>query len=144
MKAKTIILDCDGVLTDNIVHFTHQGERIKGFHSRDIRAIRELIAQGFEVIILTQSSWPGAEHFAERTGAVVEIHRDKADWVQRSVQGPYIAVGDDIPDIPILRGAEAAFAPHDADTSLRSVDGVVFLPVKGGQGVIAELVKQIL
>lgn len=144
ITAKTILIDIDGVLTDNKVYFDGAGERIKGFHSRDIRAIRELIANGFEVILLTQSSWNGAASFAKRTGATIETHRDKWAWVSKNIQGSYIAVGDDTPDMETLRFAEIAFCPADADSQVLNLQKVRVLPVNGGDGVVAELVKIIL
>lgn len=140
-NVKTILIDVDGVLTDNKVYFTDSGERSKGFNSKDIRAIRELIANGFEVIALTQSSWPGMVHWAKRTGARVESHRDKWAWVSKHVTDPYIAVGDDTPDYETLRFAELAFCPKDADDSLKSFSKIRVLPSKGGEGCIADIVK---
>jgi 3-deoxy-D-manno-octulosonate 8-phosphate phosphatase (KDO 8-P phosphatase) len=140
MESKTIIIDVDGCLTDNKVYYTHKGERIKGFHSRDIRAIRELVAAGFEVILLTQSSWPGMEDYAKRTGAFVNIARDKWEWVSRNVQQPYIAVGDDVPDIDVLTFAAKAYCPLDADIAVKKLGNVNVLHSKGGEGVVADLV----
>lgn len=144
LESKIIIIDVDGCLTDNKVYFDSKGERIKGFHSRDIRAIRELIANGFEVIALTQSSWEGMAHWAKRTGASVQTHRDKWAWVSKNVVGPYIAVGDDTPDMETLLFAELAFCPKDADEAIQRLSKVRCLPVAGGMGVVAELVKIIL
>ena len=144
MIAKTIILDIDGVLTDNKVHFDQHGERSKSFFSRDIRAVRELISHGYEVIALTQSSWPGMKHWAKRTGATVETHRDKWAWVSKNIHLPYIAVGDDTPDMETLKFAEKAFCPLDADSKVKAIPNIIILPVNGGEGVVAELVKVIL
>lgn len=144
MTASTILIDIDGTLTDGKVYFTQTGERIKGFHVKDIRAIRELIAHGFEVICLTQSSWPGMKAWCKRTGAIVQTHRDKWAWVSKNITGKYIAVGDDTPDMETLRFAEMAFCPLDADDKVKQVENIHVLPVKGGEGVVAELIKIII
>lgn len=136
MKSKVVIIDCDGVLTDGRVWYNQTGERMKGFHSRDIRAIRELVSHGFEVIISTQSSWPGLHDFAERTGAMVEVNREK---VIPSL--PFIMVGDDTPDIELMKKATTAYCPIDADKEVMQYCTV--LDCKGGEGVIAELIRKL-
>lgn len=141
MEAKTIIIDVDGCLTDNKVYYTHDNHRIKGFHSRDIRAIRELIAKGYNVILLTQSGWEGMNNYARRTGAEVVVARDKWEWVNSNMTGQFIALGDDVPDIDVLIAAKKAFCPLDADNAVKKLGNIQMLPCNGGEGVVAELVQ---
>lgn len=131
---KTVIIDVDGVLTDGKVWYNSKGERSKGFHSRDIRAIRELVAHGFDVILYTQSTWPGMEDYAARTGATVVMNREKIP-----LNTPYIAIGDDTPDLDILHFAQRAFCPSDADPMVRSLQDITILETKGGEGCVAEM-----
>lgn len=134
----TVVIDVDGVLTDGKVWYDSRGERTKAFHSRDIRAIRQLVSHGYRVILLTQSSWPGINDYVKRTGAEVLINREKLpneEW------GPYIAIGDDTADLAVLRSAALAYCPGDADLSVKSEACVNALYAKGGDGVIAELIN---
>lgn len=136
-KLSTVVIDVDGVLTDGKVWYDAKGNRTKAFHSRDIRAIRQLVSHGYRVILLTQSSWPGIKDYVERTGAEVIIDREKKPdpaW------GDFIAIGDDTPDLAILRAAKLAYCPADADLSVKSEAFVMPLYMKGGEGVISELV----
>lgn len=138
LDCKEVVIDQDGVLTDDTVYFTHEGERIKGFNSRDIRAIRELIANGFMVTILTASSWTGLHAFAKRTGAEIKVMRDKALY---KPDHKFIAVVNDIPDLGIAREAERSYLPADADPGLHQrLHNATVLNTPGGKGVIAELV----
>lgn len=134
---KTILIDCDGVLTDGKVYYDAKGNRIKGFHSRDIRAIRQLISHGFDVHIITQSSWPGMKDFIKRTGAEVTIDREK----KVDQFSDFIAVGDDTPDIEMLKKAKQAFCPSDADPEVKAIAGITLLGSKGGEGVVADLIN---
>jgi 3-deoxy-D-manno-octulosonate 8-phosphate phosphatase KdsC-like HAD superfamily phosphatase len=138
MNPKTILIDCDGVLTDGRLHINHSGEKLfKAFHTRDVRAIRELVFHGFEVVIVTADEWEGIEAFAEKVGAVVHFCRDKSELPFSD----FIAVGDDAWDVPMLNRARAAFAPADCDSSVRTLEGIRVLPVKGGCGVVAALLS---
>ena len=138
---KTILIDCDGVLTDGRLTIDHRGEKpFKSFHTRDVRAIRELIYNGYEVVIVSADDWPGIYHFAKKVGADVCISRDKT----QIPYDDYIAVGDDAWDVGMLKKAKKAFCPNDADLSALAVPGIVRVTTDGGHGVIAEMAREIL
>jgi 3-deoxy-D-manno-octulosonate 8-phosphate phosphatase (KDO 8-P phosphatase) len=136
---KRIYIDVDGVLTDGKLTIDHKGEKLfKSFHTRDVRAIRELVSvHGCEVCLVTADTWPGIASFAEKTGADVQFCRDKRDV---TVQGGW-AVGDDAWDAKMLANADRAFCPADADASVKQIEGIHVLETKGGQGVVAELLR---
>lgn len=140
---RTILIDLDGVLTDGRFHMDHAGEKLfKSYHTRDIRAIRELTANGWEVVIVSADDWPGVFAFAEKVGAVVEIARDKSVLLER--YRDFIAIGDDVWDAPLLRAASKAFVPMDADPAISGMSGVQVLDVKGGAGVVARVLSEIM
>lgn len=144
MRIKTAIIDCDGVLTDGKVHYEHDGAKTKSFNSRDIRAIKELISHGIDVIIVTQSSWPGIDDYAKRTGAHVVTTRDKSLKEVMDKVGfidEYCMIGDDAPDIELMQDNKCvrSFCPADADISVHQYCHV--LSSNGGEGVIAEVVR---
>ncbi len=141
VQVNILLLDVDGVLTDGKQTVSSRGERFKTFHTRDNRAIREFIAHGWEVHLVTTSTWSGLQHYANNLG--VEIHtgitKDTAT-IQSIVHGKwYDAVGDDVFDIEMLLGANKAWCPRDADRRLLELTGVGMLDTSGGNGVIAEL-----
>jgi len=138
---KVILIDCDGVLTDGRLTIDHAGEKMfKQFHTRDVRAIRELIFNGYEVVIVSADDWPGVKHFADKVGAEVCFTRDKNCLPYEK----YIAVGDDAWDIPMLKKAAEAFSPADCAAEVAWIPEITILDVKGGAGVIAELVRRLL
>jgi 3-deoxy-D-manno-octulosonate 8-phosphate phosphatase KdsC-like HAD superfamily phosphatase len=141
MSSGTVLVDCDGVLTDGHLTIDRKGEKMfKRFHTRDVRAIRELIFNGYEVVITTADDWEGVFHFADKVGAEVFYCKDKCLIPYTD----FIAVGDDAWDIPILKRAKESFCPVDADPFVLSLPGINVLETKGGNGVIAELVRKIL
>lgn len=135
-----LYIDCDGVLTDGRLTIDHRGEKLfKSFHTRDVRAIRELVANGIEVTIVSADDWQGLEHFASKVGADTRFERDKGKLPE-----PYIAIGDDAWDVGMLKRASRAYCPADADLSVRMLPGIRVLATLGGQGVIAELARDLL
>ncbi len=139
---RNILIDCDGVLTDGKLYIDHDGRKsFKAFHTRDVRAIRELVSLGFAVHIITADDWPGSFHFAEKTGAEVIVSRDKK--LDASKYSPYIAIGDDAWDVGMLLNARIAFAPGDCDFSVLDLclPPSSYLKTKAGQGVVAEMLR---
>lgn len=140
-KPKTILIDCDGVLTDGTLTIDHRGEKVfKKFHTRDVRAIRELVAHGFEVVIVTADDWPGIFHYAEKVGAVVEVTKEKGKLKYEN----YIAIGDDTWDVQMLQNAKIAFCPCDADRSVKNIKGIHVIDCKGGSGMISKIVGSLV
>jgi 3-deoxy-D-manno-octulosonate 8-phosphate phosphatase (KDO 8-P phosphatase) len=136
-----LLVDLDGVLTDGKVFVTSSGEKFKAFHSRDNRAIQELISNGWKIIVVTASSWPGALNYCRNLKVELQINRDKTKIKEIIGEQPYYAVGDDSWDINMLKNAVRSFCPCDADSSVLSIPGIHVLETKGGHGVMAELAK---
>lgn len=134
-------IDIDGVLTDGKIWIDHKGRSIKSFNSRDARAIKQLSAHGFEVVLLTASSWPGSKFYAEKVGAQLIVARDKSLAI--NIHEKHYAVADDSWDLELLMCASRAFCPADAIASVKEIKGIEVLETKGGHGVIAEIVEKI-
>lgn len=135
-----IVIDFHGVLTDGKLNMSHDGKVLfESMHVRDTRAIRELIARGHEVYIVTASNSPIIDAYCKKVGCEKIILRDKSQLRFDE----FIAIGDDAVDLPMLAKAKAAFCPSDADRSVMQARFVTKLKTEGGKGVIAELVGMI-
>ena len=132
-----ICCDIDGVLTDGKIWVNHQGEIIKSFNNKDIGAVKELLAMGYQVVFVTASSWPGSDLYLKRSGAELIVLRNKEE-----IPFHYdIAIGDSGWDIPMLNKARYVFCPSDASKEVKEMDGMHILKCKGGQGVMLEMVQ---
>lgn len=137
----TLLIDFDGVLTDGKKSIDHTGHTMfKNVHSRDNRAIRELVAHGWTVVIVTADTWKGAEAYAHKLGCIYAHARDKSNLPFEN----YAAIGDDAWDVQMLKKAAIAYCPSDADSSVISIPNITVLKTKGGHGVIAELAPLLL
>lgn len=138
-----LVIDCDGVLTDGKVYMDASGKKMfKAFHSHDVRAIREFVARGMRVIIVSASDWAGMPHFASNTGAELLVLRDKGAFPENIPID--FAVGDDTWDVPILERAKHAFHPKDAGEAVRKVPNITELSVYGGCGTVAFLLDYLI
>lgn len=135
-----ILIDVDGTLTDGKVNIDHTGEKqFKSFHSRDTYAIRELILNGYRVILISSDDHPSGKHFADKVGAEFVYERDK------SKLGPcFLAIGDSVADIPMLKNARFAYVPADCYTRMFAQWNIHALDTIGGNGVMAEIVEMLM
>lgn len=137
MGIKTIVIDCDGCLTDGKKYIGLDGHRTAiAFNSRDNTAIQRLIAAGYRVVIVTASRFPGIRRYWQKYNVEVFSSKEKAElpgieW--ESAAG----VGDDLMDAPFLRKCAAAFTPADGHPALRGE----FTPLAtyGGRGIMEEV-----
>ena len=133
----TVVLDFDGCLTSGKLTIDSTGKELfKEVHSRDSRAIRELCAKGYNVVIMTASSSAIIKAYANKVGAELIVTRDKSLHVFEN----YAAVGDDSWDIPLLEKATLKFCPNDAYYKVKMIPGIKILQTKGGDGVVAEII----
>lgn len=153
-KARTIrllILDVDGVLTDGRLVFDDRGREYKAFHSRDGHGIRMLGRSGVQVAVISgRKSEPVARRMASLgVEHVYQGHEDKRLAFGQlcsklEIQPAQVAhVGDDFPDLPLMRMAGLGIAVHDAHEAVRKhADWCTRLP--GGAGAVREVCDLIM
>jgi len=148
---KLLLLDVDGVMTDGRIIYDDRGAEIKEFHVKDGLGIRMLILAGIQVGIVTGRSSPALKHRCNNLGIQIVFDgvREKAvvwDEIIRSqkVSPDQIAfIGDDLPDLPLMRLVGLCIAVADAHSSVIREAHMV-TTAKGGNGAVREVSDAIL
>ena len=148
---RLLVLDVDGVLTDGRLYLSPEGEEFKVFHVRDGSGIVAVRQAGIEVAIVSGRSSPAVQRRADELGIrhVRQGVGDKGAALQEllGVLGLSAAqtacVGDDTPDLPMLRMAGLAVAVADAHPALDSEVHWV-TPSAGGLGAVREVCDLLL
>lgn len=137
MSLDKICIDFHGVLTNGKINIAADGEtKYEAVHVKDISAIRQFIAEGWEVYIVTSSSCPIIDAYCKKVGAVKISNRVKDDlFTPKS----YIAIGDSSFDVQFMKSAALAYCPADAERVVKGIPYVSILETKGGEGCIAEM-----
>lgn len=146
-----ILSDVDGVLTDGTLVFDNQGTEIKRFHIRDGLGVRLWQRAGYRFGLITGRNSQIVKVRAEELG--VEIVRQGVDnklpvakeilnQLQLDMQ-QLCYVGDDLPDIPLIRAAGLGIAVSDAADEVRDCADYI-TQVAGGRGAAREVVELIL
>lgn len=148
---RLLILDVDGVLTDGVLVYGASGEEIKRFHVRDGLAMQQARRAGIEVAIVSGRASAAVTRRMSELG-VVEVHQGVGDkeallrglLARLGVSAAETAVmGDDLPDLPLMRMAGIAMAPVDAAPEVRQAAHWVSRSA-GGHGAVREAVEWLL
>lgn len=146
-----LILDVDGVLTHGDIVYSEQSGEIKLFHVRDGCAINIWIKRNKKIAILSGRQSQVTLRRAQELGIeqVVQGQPDKVPGLHRLMEqwkadkAAVAYVGDDIPDVPIMKQVGLAIAPADACVEAR-VSAHVVTRNAGGQGAVREAIEMIL
>jgi len=148
---KLLILDVDGVLTDGRITYNDRGEETKSFDVKDGLGIRLLIDFGIHVSIITGRKSGAVDHRCRDLGisSVFQGARNKTDVLitlikETGVSSNQIAVmGDDFPDIPLMKASGCGIAVADAHEAVRRYADMV-TEARGGNGAVREVSEAIL
>jgi 3-deoxy-D-manno-octulosonate 8-phosphate phosphatase (KDO 8-P phosphatase) len=142
---KVVFFDVDGVLTDGGLYFSEMGETIKRFNTLDGHGLKMLQKAGITPVIITgRDSKPlrvrlqalGIEHAHygtedKRPAAEQTLCTLGLDWSQAA------AMGDDWPDLPMMRPSAFACAPANAHGDVIAAAHYV-TQLRGGEGAVRE------
>lgn len=150
---RLLVLDVDGVLTDGSLYFSADGEEMKAFHVHDGLGIRLLIESGIEVGVITGRSSAAVSKRCSELGLKEELvflgSRDKDGDLDRMLEvlglgdEQVAAMGDDLPDLPMLGRAGFAFCPANAVPDVAAECDHV-CGKEGGRGAVREAAEILL
>jgi 3-deoxy-D-manno-octulosonate 8-phosphate phosphatase (KDO 8-P phosphatase) len=150
-RIRLLVLDVDGVLTDGVLVYGPSGEEIKRFHVRDGLAVQSARRAGVEVAVVSGRASAAVTRRMSELG-IVEVHQGIADKAatlrallgRLGVKAEETAVmGDDLPDLPVMKIAGLALAPSDAAPEVKRAAGWVSRS-PGGHGAVREAVEMLL
>jgi len=146
-----ILSDVDGVMTDGRIIYDNAGVETKVFHVRDGLGIKLWQKSGFAFGIITsrnsqivrvRAAELGITHvrqgFDEKLPAAIDVMK------QCGVEPSQVCyIGDDLPDLAVMRHVALGVAPADASPEVRQAAKWV-LRSSGGAGCVRELVERLL
>lgn len=150
-RLELLVLDVDGVLTDGRIHLAPDGAETKSFHTKDGAGIKYWIRAGGKAAFITGRGSPAvAVRAAElgihavRTGAKVKLPVYRELLAELGYEPDQaVVMGDDLPDLPLLRRCGFAAAPVDAVAEVcQAADYIATLP--GGAGCVREVIERVL
>jgi len=150
-RIELLLLDVDGVLTDGAIVYGEDGVEVKRFHVRDGSALKFWHTAGKRSAIISgRKSRAVAVRAAELgTAPVFQGRAEKlpafeAILAETGLRAEQVcAVGDDLPDLPVLLRAGLAVAVADACAEVRAAADHV-TAARGGRGAVRDAVEWLL
>lgn len=148
---RVAFFDVDGVLTDGGLYFSEAGETLKRFNTLDGHGLKLLQKAGITPAVITgRDSAPlrlrlkalGVEHAVfgtedKRPAAEQMLASLGLSWSQAA------AMGDDWPDLPVMRRCALACAPANAHVEARHAAHHTTV-ARGGEGAAREFCDLLL
>jgi 3-deoxy-D-manno-octulosonate 8-phosphate phosphatase (KDO 8-P phosphatase) len=150
-RIRLLVLDVDGVLTDGRLYLSPAGEELKVFHVRDGSGLVAVQRAGIAVAIVSGRDSAAVSRRAAELGIrhVRQGVTDKGAELDRllaelGVEADETAcVGDDTPDLPMLRRAGLAIGVADTHPALLEAAHWV-TRAAGGRGAVREVCDLLL
>lgn len=152
MKAiRGFVFDVDGVFTNNEVLVTEAGELLRQMNVRDGQVLKWALQAGFPVGIITGGRSEGVKRRFEELG-VAEYYsgvKDKLPVLQSFLDRTNLLaseicyMGDDLPDLPVLRRVMLSACPYDAVPEVLEICDYVS-PLSGGMGCVRDIIEKTL
>lgn len=150
-RIRLVAFDVDGVFTDGRFYLSDEGIESKAFNTQDGFGIRQLLDAGIEVAVISGRQSGAVERRMSELGIehVVQGCRDKIGALDEMIAKLGITaaecafVGDDVPDLPLLREVGVSFAVANAVAAVREQCDYT-TQAGGGFGAVREVCEAVL
>jgi 3-deoxy-D-manno-octulosonate 8-phosphate phosphatase (KDO 8-P phosphatase) len=148
---RVAFFDVDGVLTDGGIYYSDDGETLKRFNTLDGQGLKLLQKGGITPVVITGRDSVPLRRRLEALG-VVHVHygtEDKLPAADATLKvlgldwSHAAAIGDDWPDLPVLRRSAFAAAPPQAHAEVKAAARHVTQAL-AGQGAAREFCDLLL
>lgn len=146
---KAFVLDMDGVISSTISPIDKDGMPMRTVNVKDGYAMQYAIKVGFVICVISGGVSQAMKYRFDQLGVqyVYMSIKDKKKQLYEFSQLANISldemvyIGDDIPDLCVMKEVGLPCAPNDAVSEVKSVAKYVSL-YNGGHGVVRDVIEQ--
>lgn len=147
----TFIFDYDGVMTDGRVILQHDDPPLRTANVRDGFILQLAVKLGYNVVVISggfsrsmdnrfdtlniKDAFTGVKNKVEVFEKYIKEHNIDPENV--------VYMGDDIPDIPVMKMVGLPVCPADAVEEVKGVS-VYISDKKGGAGCVRDIIEQVM
>ncbi|MFI5151695.1 MAG: KdsC family phosphatase [Chitinophagales bacterium] len=147
----TFVFDIDGVLTDGTIYVFDDGEQARRMNIKDGYALQLAALKGYHVVAISGANSEAAKKRLNRLGIEhvflqVENKKEKlAEFLMEKhlIWDEILFMGDDIPDLDLMKAAGLSCAPADAVASVRQAAKFIS-SYKGGEGCVRDVIEKVM
>ncbi len=149
-RVRLLVMDFDGVITDNRVWVDGKGNEMVAAYRSDSLALQRLKRAGIEPFVISTEKNPVVAARCNKMGVpYLQAIDDKAPALQKLLverginSSEVVYIGNDVNDLPCFPIAACAVVPADAlPQALEKAD--LILKSRGGYGAVRELCDLLL
>lgn len=150
-EIRLLALDVDGIMSDGRLYFTATGDEMKGFNILDGLGLKQVMAAGIEVAVITGRRSPLTEKRMNDLGIphLMQGREDKKVALMELAGKLNLApesiayMGDDLPDLPAILHAGLGITVPNGHWAVReSAD--ICTRAAGGEGAVREICDLLL
>jgi 3-deoxy-D-manno-octulosonate 8-phosphate phosphatase (KDO 8-P phosphatase) len=150
-QIKVFVFDMDGVLTDGSLLIMPGGEFLRTMNIKDGYALQLAVKKGYHVVVISGSVSKSCAERLEYLGVknVYMKVNDKEEVLAQFILANNIKweevlfMGDDIPDLTVMKQAGLACCPNDAVPEIKAVSKFIST-FPGGKGCVREAIEKVL
>ncbi|MEQ7802338.1 HAD-IIIA family hydrolase [Pedobacter sp. ASV1-7] len=147
----TFIFDIDGVLTNGDIIASDSGEFLRTFNIKDGYALQLAVKKGYHVCIISGGKGAAMEKRFEGLG-ITNVFLGVSDKVAvyssfleqyKLNASEVLFMGDDIPDLKVMKLVGIATCPADAVPEIKAVSQYIS-PYTGGKTAVRDVIEKVL
>jgi len=146
---KAFAFDIDGVLTQGDVLVNEEGQMLRSVNIKDGYALQHAVKQGYAIAIISGGKSEGMRKRFEGLGVghiyLGQEHKEAAfaDFLAKTnlTANDVAYMGDDMPDIPLLKQVGLSCCPKDAAVDVKEICTYIS-PSNGGEACVRELIER--
>ncbi|MEG1563728.1 MAG: HAD-IIIA family hydrolase [Bacteroides sp.] len=150
-KIKALVFDVDGVLSADVIPLHPSGEPMRTVNIKDGYALQLAVKKGLRIAIITggrteavRLRFGGLGLTDLYLGAAVKIHDYRAFKEKYGLKDEEILyMGDDIPDIEVMRQCGLPCCPKDAASEVKALAQYISY-ANGGYGCGRDVIEQVM
>ena len=150
-KITTFIFDFDGVLSDGKILILPDGDQLRSTNAKDGYAIQYALRKGYNVAIISggysetmrlrYKNFPNIDIYLKVPDKVAKL---KEYMTEKSLTSEQLLImGDDIPDIKMMKMAALKCCPADATEEVKAISDYISYR-NGGDGAVRDVIEQTL
>jgi 3-deoxy-D-manno-octulosonate 8-phosphate phosphatase (KDO 8-P phosphatase) len=145
----TLIFDVDGVLTNGMITIMPDGQLIRQMNIKDGYALKTAVDEGYNVCIISGGRNEGVRIRLQNLG-IKDVYlgaHNKIDQYHELVKKydlqpeNVLYMGDDVPDIPVMKLVGIACCPNDAAPEVQRISKYISNS-NGGEGCVRDVIEQ--
>jgi 3-deoxy-D-manno-octulosonate 8-phosphate phosphatase (KDO 8-P phosphatase) len=147
----TFIFDVDGVLTDGSLILLPTGEQVRTMNIKDGYALQLAVKKGYKIAVI---SGKRSEPVADRLKGLgifdlymgINTKMEAYDeFISTYAISPekILYMGDDIPDLDVMKKVGVAACPEDAAEEIKKI-AIYISDKKGGKGCVRDVIRQVM